>query len=832
MHITFGIFLDGSEWSSAGASIGTMVCGPLQMLQVFEGHLGLSGVQSSTPERINQYVEKIRAVAPAWCRASFGLDSWTTAQQLLAWRDELVEAGWDATQNAPSRRLQTLAQLERDSLPLAPGVPDRLRKVLQVLDGVPCSDEIHLTEPLELLPWVWREIFTVLRRNGATLIEPDGAAPGDAPEVIQVTGRDEATLATQLARYLAQGDNQNVALICNSDSSLLDGVLHRFGFGAVGEQTSSRWRESLQILPLFLETVWKPFQPQRFLELLLLTDAPFPGYIRHPLIEALQQEPGIGGEEWENAWNKAEETIRQNKHGYYSDPKAEQKKCDQLRDLLEKQSFQAENKVSVSLLIERCKFLQSRLGPRVAEAPGLGTALLHVKALLGILEGKTEVSRIELARMLDSIIGSGSDNRDRNAEVNDFHCVNHPAKLQAAFDTVLWWNFLDAGRINRASWTTEEIAVLPSFNPQAARRLEHRSWENATRHARRRLIVFTPRLLVGEAAFPHPFLNELKVKETVDAETLCDASGQWRLADRSATLQLDQSTAAPAPVPELVPGPIAPLRRLSYTQMNSLLTCPFQWFVNDYIGLRMPPATNVPTGNQMYGTLAHKVVEELLKESKSWLPEEAAKRAGALFDDLILKMAAELLLDGQGATRDRIRNTLCEAVKKLFEEIKSKNLTVVGTEHECTSSFNGQDFFGKIDILLKDSSGKDVVFDMKWSSETYLHEDLKKNNALQLATYTWLLDPTRFNVDCKYFLFPSKQFLGSEEPDWKGLWQRAVETFGIRLGQMAAGYLERGFAEEKELKEKPPQDSLPLTKRATCNFCHFGTLCGREGEEA
>ncbi|NMA19744.1 MAG: PD-(D/E)XK nuclease family protein [Lentisphaerae bacterium] len=265
--------------------------------------------------------------------------------------------------------------------------------------------------------------------------------------------------------------------------------------------------------------------------------------------------------------------------------------------------------------------------------------------------------------------------------------------------------------------------------------------------------------------------------------------------------------------------------------MNSLLTCPFQWFINDYIGLRMPPATNVPTGNQMYGTLAHKVVEELLKESNDWLPEAAAKRAGALFDDLVLKMAAELLLDGQGATRDRIRNTLCEAVRGLFEEIKSKNLTVVGTEHECTSSFNGQDFFGKIDILLKDSSGKDVVFDMKWSSETYLHEDLKKNNALQLATYTWLLDPTRFNVDCKYFLFPSKQFLGSEEPDWEGLWRRAVETFGIRLGQMAAGYLERGFAEEKELKEKPPQDSLPLTKRATCNFCHFGTLCGREGEE-
>ncbi|NMA45185.1 MAG: hypothetical protein GX945_01345, partial [Lentisphaerae bacterium] len=465
MHITFGIFLDGAEWSSAAASLGEIVCGPMQMLPVLEERLGLSGVQSSTPERINQYMEKIKAVAPAWCRESFELDAWTTARQLLAWRDELIEAGWD-TQEAPSQRLQTLATLEQNTLPLAPGVPDRLRTVLQALNGVPSSDNIRLTEPLALLPWVWREIFITLRRNGATLFEPEETAANAAPEeVLQVTGRDESTLATQLARYLAQGDNQSVALICNGDSGLLDGILHRFGFGAVGEQRSSRWRESLQVLPLFLETVWKPFQPQRFLELLLLADAPFPYYIRRPLIDALQQEPGFGGEAWGNAWKTAEETIRQNKHGYYSDQKAELKKLAELRDLLEKQSFQAENTVNADLLIERCQFLQNRLGPRVAETPGLGAALLHVKELINILNKKTNVSRIELARMLDSIIGSGSDNDGRRAEVNDFHCVNHPAKLQADVATVLWWNFLDVGRINYSSWTAEECAVLPGFNP-------------------------------------------------------------------------------------------------------------------------------------------------------------------------------------------------------------------------------------------------------------------------------------------------------------------------------------------------------------------------------
>lgn len=234
----------------------------------------------------------------------------------------------------------------------------------------------------------------------------------------------------------------------------------------------------------------------------------------------------------------------------------------------------------------------------------------------------------------------------------------------------------------------------------------------------------------------------------------------------------------------------------------------------------------------MYGLLAHKVVEKLLEESNVWQPDKAEKRAGELFDDLVAKMAAELLLDGQSAMRDRIRSTLCEAVRKLLEEINAKGLTVLGTEDQRQSSFDGLEFIGTIDVLLQDASGKRVVIDMKWSSANYLQEDLKADKALQLATYTWLLDPKSFNVDCKYFLFPTRRFLESAEPAWRGLWQRAVETWHIRLRQMAKGHLERGCADDKEVKKKAWRDPMPFTKSATCNFCHFSTLCGRKGDQA
>ncbi len=96
MRLMFGMFFDGADWSDKSASLGEIKMGPLQFLAWLESRLGLAGVSVSAPERINEYMQRIRHAAPAWCKSSFELDSWSTAKQMLAWRDELYENGWDA----------------------------------------------------------------------------------------------------------------------------------------------------------------------------------------------------------------------------------------------------------------------------------------------------------------------------------------------------------------------------------------------------------------------------------------------------------------------------------------------------------------------------------------------------------------------------------------------------------------------------------------------------------------------------------------------------------------------------------------------------------------
>ena len=134
MNITFGMFLDGAQWSEKSASLGEIICGPGAFLALLEQRTGLAGVEVSLPERINEYLAKIEAVDPEWCRASFQLDSWSTAKQMLALRDELYLNGWNGI-DAASDRLKALARIEASPLSLSGGIPDRMKRLLAELEN-------------------------------------------------------------------------------------------------------------------------------------------------------------------------------------------------------------------------------------------------------------------------------------------------------------------------------------------------------------------------------------------------------------------------------------------------------------------------------------------------------------------------------------------------------------------------------------------------------------------------------------------------------------------------------------------------------------------------
>src|SRR5699024_7136821 len=137
---------------------------------------------------------------------------------------------------------------------------------------------------------------------------PDPAAasePGSAPELVVVQCLDEWSAADVAARFLAAGQgengersqNESLTVLASSDTDVLDRALHRRGLPAVGAVAASTDRAHHQVLSLFLEVATAPVDVHQLAALIDLLPAP----ARRRLLDALTQEPGVGGPAWRRA---------------------------------------------------------------------------------------------------------------------------------------------------------------------------------------------------------------------------------------------------------------------------------------------------------------------------------------------------------------------------------------------------------------------------------------------------------------------------------------------------------------------------------------------------
>jgi hypothetical protein len=124
---------------------GALYAGPDKLLQWLEAQLGLSGYPANTEYlRIELYRQSLAQCLRegVFYENSFSADRFATAEALLAWRDELLLAGWDfsSDQTTPPR-LSALAEVEA---------------VFQ-----------KKSKTLSLAPWLWASP-TVLLKSSST----------------------------------------------------------------------------------------------------------------------------------------------------------------------------------------------------------------------------------------------------------------------------------------------------------------------------------------------------------------------------------------------------------------------------------------------------------------------------------------------------------------------------------------------------------------------------------------------------------------------------------------------------------------------------------------
>ncbi|MDA3951068.1 MAG: PD-(D/E)XK nuclease family protein [Spirochaeta sp.] len=891
MTIYFNTEWDGAPWSDQPAALGTLKTGPLGMLSVLESRCGTSGTHLPHAARVAGTMAALAQLPADWFSSSFASDPWATAVELLSFRDELLTARIAAGCTdpvhhpaLPRTRLQTLTALTDNPHMPGDGLPDRIIDTLHELRSAefctlhPMQDlRIVVEEPQALLPPVWRTLFDALPAAGGVVeyvadtgTDTDaGLTSGHrAAALTVVTATDEWQAAEHLASLLSNLEEtdpaaaRGLALVVSGDGDALDWTLQRRGLPVTGVSGESAARWGLQILPAFLSTLWSPADPLAIASFLSLAAGLVPAAVSRELLHALSEHPGTGGKKWTTALEKITAAN-------------DRETADLYDRFFSGELYRPDAGVPVSVLDERLAWLHRLLAGHIDRRETVRVILGHIAELRGILgrlstDPACQVPRALLDRIVGTVVHPVSAGRDAHAALWSVH--RSSATVPSATDTLVYWNCTDAEPAVAHRFTDQERELLAKAgylleSPEIVRSRREWNRHRALSVPERHIVAFIPQQIRGAETESAPWLAELE-RALSDAVSSVDLSAEQSTVDIAGiTVVREESVPAvpqePASVHHVPPGAIGYPETLSYSRIQSLIGCPVQWTLGTITQLSEASNVSLPTGNQMIGTLTHKIIERIAEEHapEGVLPEDSGALAATLFDELVPAMAAELLLPGRGLARQRYREVVIAAVTALREVILRLGLTITQVETFLKASWELSidadtstltvTFRGPADMELADEAGNPFVLDLKYSyGETYYTDLVSRGQALQLASYAWLIEQhsRRRAIGSGYFLLPRHRLI-TDSPragddavashrTLAEIWRRGehsviqalrrLHTDGIVAvtglqeaeGDDAAGGREETIEESGGLYVKPP-----------CRFCDYPVICGyRRGQ--
>jgi len=884
------------------SSMGRLFIGSQGLLGVLETHLGLVARETHHAMRIQAYMESMQSVVHKpeadFFKQSLEADAWSSAKQFLDWRDELILAGWNGLAfQATAEKLHALAVVE-NVFPkgLKKGLGDRLQVVLSTLEQQPFLQiqSIQLNAALNDLPYLIGQVLHKLQALGVTLLSDSAVernASGNLGSIQQamidasvereaVTENDDSitllrpddewAAANALASWLKAGEaiNSDVLLVHNGGSNVLEQALYNMALPKLGNNERSVFRAALQIMPLALANAWNPLNIQGLLSFLSLPVSPVPRFAAKRLRSAIQSEPGVGGERWRQAENKIIETKKANllREGVEESDAETQAKgfMVELNHFLTGFRFNPKEGIEPKALAEICGWVKKGLKtPSLKQS--MAQALAQVDRMIELAERHHKaIPKAQVERMLDSVIAEGGRNPDSHAQAAPWHNVSDTGAIAGKIDTIVWWNFTDAGQSSLTFWSKEERIALADVGvhlelPATVRAREANQWRRAVLHAGKRLLLISPLKMHGESIQVHPLWDEIrhaavflddseKLKKEKCHSLLRDATNlnlhpKFELAGRRIGRCIEEKTQLKAveSILHVEQGIIKKPKGLSFSQMSTLIGCPSKWVFQYHARLSPMDSLSLPTGNTMIGSLCHKIVEDLYTDTTKWNKATVRSYTSSLFDKHVPQMAAELLEPGRELELERYRISVCDAADALLKTIEQAGLTVTKTEGQVSGKdLDGIPFKGYIDLLLEDKDGQVFVIDLKWSGSTkYKKEEVKDGKALQLASYAWMLKSADdVWVPGAYFMLAQGELLADDyrfKTDYvidsplsaKEVWQLGSKTWSSLFKQAQEGDIEvSGLFDEKELKSVREEQDLMHVK-APCHFCDFGNLCGK-----
>ncbi len=769
MRLTFGLDLDHGVWPhpllERDALAGEAAVGPERLLETLETHLGLARRPVHECLRTAGYLRILRqADSPGmFFHRSFQVDPWSVARELLRWYDALVDGGWQGEPLSISPRLDTLSRLPA---PPVDGTPSRVRYVSEALpEVVSFVDTLTLVDPMDHLSASWRRLLArlpVVEGCQAPRVPPEpvsdlarlqigtGRAQGDG-SVLHMRGDSPDETAELLTAWLASrwDDLGTTVVVCEAGLDFLDAALTRQGLPTCGSSRGSSWRPACQVLPLMLSLAWSPLDPGRLMEYLTLPQSPLPmGRLR--LAQALRQEPGWGGPEWDKGW---EEAIRQTLQysGSESEAAVRERFHRWLGGTVPLCAFGRNDGIPVEAAIAGASAVTQWASSLLSldtwrNDHDLQAARLQATAFRQILAqwSRPTIPALHLDQIFSELTSVATQVEVSPAQAGRLYRVRSPGAVIGPADTVIWWGFVTPeGGPHRLPFVMDELAGL------AERGIRVDTQADSLRrvaYASRRPLLWAQRQLVlaswsarGQTAMAlHPLYDEFRVRFTPDspAESAVTLTRPQAIQQHMLHLTTVEPRRSPGqhPLWRLPENVVQGRTADSASSLETLLRCTLKWTLEYGALIRSRAVGGVPEGRQLYGILAHQVLQSVITSDPREDPELLAARH---FDRLVPWVAAALLLPARTVELSSLRRTVVHASRDLARHLDRSRYEVVGVEVELPSRDNLE---GRADVVLRHvPTGRAAVLDIKWTSRKY-REKLMSGTAIQLAVYTHLVD--------------------------------------------------------------------------------------------
>ena len=835
MKIIYSPFYSGRFYMDMQASqvaLDVQVLETQGLLSQLALHAGIHQQIPSFPERLTSYhkalLEYDNRKKDNIFHRSIKIDSMSVAKTLLRWRDSLALCGWGKhTTLEDGGRLNTLAEI--DAHFHDKGIASLLLKLLNQVRLMESGEVrtpqayknlvIEIPCQFELLPDYIKPLLKSLQTLG-TIIEDNTVILTNAPKEITEIHFSQQWKAEV---WLTQQKPTAYDVWINTGNKRLDNWFHMSGNPVCGSEMTATNPQITQMFLLAIQLFQRPLNVNTLLQYLFLPECPLDRMLCRELAKAIVREGGFCNEKVQECINNYIErefksaddetpqkrTKEQREENYRKYLPFDLRRDDCSLPLAE-ESDSVNVKVLTKFLKEISNYASSKsvmiaaVQPYDARIAQLRNVSEMTEALLSQIDAlvEGELSFNTLNQWTQSLYEDG-DFILYHAQVGSRCIINRPSNMIDKAEKTIWCDFYGdtSSTLSTDFLSNHEMEQLGKlgvllWNKQHESDLMHLMTARPVCQTSEELTIVTCNQQGATKLPMHPLYLQLPfITKKEDGDTLYDdmasktveAVDNHRESDNH-EIRFDAEK-----------HPVSWRPAESYSALEKLLQDPFDYFMNYTLQFTDTSETDIKL-YQTYGNVSHEVVETLFTADRGYQPladfivseyEQAFRRA-------LVRKGALLLLPEHHLDRERLMYLLRGCVRKLATIILENGLTVIQCEQkeEQDLGFKGDILIqGFIDMLLRDKSGNDVVFDLKWVAKKDKYKTvLQKNRSLQLAIYKAMLlnhENRPQSVRTAYFVMPYGKLFSTDEFFGEDIERITPDAQSDVMAQLRNGYAER-----------------------------------------